>query len=205
MKEVATSTSPEILLPTGYTLTQAEIDLIDTADLDWQSRDVDLDVRMLLGEKNPLPFRSAQTIVERYKGPIIGRQNIYSDATNENIQKLKNKFLVPQEARLRGKNRFATPEQTYFVWYRDRGSCQYCSKSTDPRYNLQIDHIEPWSAGGRTLVDNLACSCKDCNYAKDTMDPIEFMDRIWGPNGREELFELTKAAKDYRAWQRRRR
>ncbi|MDR1517179.1 MAG: HNH endonuclease [Dysgonamonadaceae bacterium] len=32
--------------------------------------------------------------------------------------------------------------------------------------NMHGDHITPWSAGGRTVLDNLQMLCRDCNLRK---------------------------------------
>lgn len=40
------------------------------------------------------------------------------------------------------------------VWYRDRGQCDYCPPETPVRSSLEIDHIQPWSAGGPDTTDN---------------------------------------------------
>lgn len=44
----------------------------------------------------------------------------------------------------------------------DRKKCLYCGS----RAQLQIDHILPWAAGGRTWFWNLAVLCARCNKVK---------------------------------------
>jgi hypothetical protein len=56
----------------------------------------------------------------------------------------------------------------YQVMKRDRFCCQQCgaspAKASD--VELHIDHITPWSKGGRTVLDNLRTLCSGCNLGK---------------------------------------
>ncbi len=50
---------------------------------------------------------------------------------------------------------------------RARGRCEYCLIPTRAQVApFPIDHIEPESAGGRTISSNLALSCPRCNSHK---------------------------------------
>lgn len=48
------------------------------------------------------------------------------------------------------------------VYAADRHACAYCKSS----YQLQLDHIRPWSFGGRTSFWNFMTLCGDCNRVK---------------------------------------
>jgi 5-methylcytosine-specific restriction endonuclease McrA len=48
---------------------------------------------------------------------------------------------------------------------RDSFTCQYCG-NTPPSVILEVDHINPVSKGGDNSIDNLVCSCFDCNRGK---------------------------------------
>lgn len=50
------------------------------------------------------------------------------------------------------------------VWVleRDEETCRSCGATED----LQIDHVVPWSAGGRTEPGNLQVLCRLCNVRK---------------------------------------
>jgi hypothetical protein len=54
------------------------------------------------------------------------------------------------------------------VLYRDRFKCVLCgdSPSINPACVLHVDHIVPWSMGGRTLFDNLRSLCGPCNLGR---------------------------------------
>jgi hypothetical protein len=56
----------------------------------------------------------------------------------------------------------------YKVLSRDKFKCVRCgaSPATDPTCNLHIDHIVPFSKGGKTAPENLQTLCKNCNLGK---------------------------------------
>lgn len=49
-----------------------------------------------------------------------------------------------------------------YVLKRDNYECQKCGTS----YDLQIDHIYPFSLGGGNEVSNLQALCRQCNLSK---------------------------------------
>ncbi len=54
------------------------------------------------------------------------------------------------------------------VLHRDRFKCTLCgdSPSVNPTCVLHVDHIVPWSKGGRTAIDNLRSLCGPCNLGR---------------------------------------
>jgi hypothetical protein len=48
------------------------------------------------------------------------------------------------------------------VWRRDGGRCVECASDFD----LQYDHVIPFSMGGATTIENLQLLCAPCNRAK---------------------------------------
>ena len=48
------------------------------------------------------------------------------------------------------------------VWRRDAGRCVECGSG----FELQYDHVIPFSMGGATTAENLQLLCADCNRAK---------------------------------------
>ena len=56
----------------------------------------------------------------------------------------------------------------YQVLKRDNFKCCACgaSPAKDPSVELHIDHIIPWSKGGKTEFDNLQTLCSKCNLGK---------------------------------------
>jgi len=67
--------------------------------------------------------------------------------------------------RHRDKNRYASNELRLKILKRDKFKCRYCLE-TVLMNTAHIDHVIPWSKGGKTTSDNLVASCNTCNIAK---------------------------------------
>ena len=54
------------------------------------------------------------------------------------------------------------------VLNRDKFRCVFCGKSpaTDIGTKLHIDHIKPFSKGGKSTLENLQTLCEECNLGK---------------------------------------
>lgn len=54
------------------------------------------------------------------------------------------------------------------VLSRDNFRCVFCGKSpaTDIGTKLHIDHIKPFSSGGKSILENLQTLCDECNIGK---------------------------------------
>lgn len=57
------------------------------------------------------------------------------------------------------------------VFERDSHTCQYCG-STE---RLSLDHVVPWSRGGKDTADNLVTACRSCNSKKNARTPDEWL------------------------------
>jgi hypothetical protein len=64
--------------------------------------------------------------------------------------------------------RVAGASLRFLVFRRDSFTCQYCGRKA-PSVPLHVDHIVPWSSGGRTDLANLRTSCDVCNLGKSDM------------------------------------
>jgi len=53
---------------------------------------------------------------------------------------------------------------------RDQGVCAYCGAPGDT-----IDHLTPWSLGGRTTMDNCVTSCAECNFRRGNRPVLDFV------------------------------
>ena len=58
--------------------------------------------------------------------------------------------------------------------YNKNPNCYYCGKSLDYT-EISFDHKIPLSRNGTKTIDNIALSCKNCNFFKHTMTDIEFI------------------------------
>ena len=62
----------------------------------------------------------------------------------------------------------------YKVLCRDRFRCQICGRSPakDIGVEIHVDHIIPWSKGGKNIEQNLRVLCFDCNLGKGAKDEV---------------------------------
>lgn len=67
--------------------------------------------------------------------------------------------------------RFISPALRRAVLERDGFKCTYCGVEDVP---LHCDHIQPYSRGGATSLENLAAACKPCNSSKKDRTPEEW-------------------------------
>jgi 5-methylcytosine-specific restriction endonuclease McrA len=56
------------------------------------------------------------------------------------------------------------------IYARDNDTCQYCGRNL-PRAELNLDHVDPRSQGGKTTWENVVCSCVPCNLRKGGRTP----------------------------------
>jgi len=56
----------------------------------------------------------------------------------------------------------------FHVLHRDRFKCVLCGDSppVNPTCVLHVDHIVPWSKGGRTIIENFRSLCGSCNMGR---------------------------------------
>lgn len=55
------------------------------------------------------------------------------------------------------------------VLARDGYTCYWCSRAGNT-----MDHVIPWSKGGRTTMNNCICACEECNGLRGDMPAEEF-------------------------------
>jgi len=51
------------------------------------------------------------------------------------------------------------------VWIRDEGKCQYCGVNVHIK-SFTLDHVNPKSAGGKSIWTNVVTCCYSCNQKK---------------------------------------
>ena len=115
----------------------------------------------LLIEKNWI--NELDKISNLYERILTGQNDIKS--WNFNIhQTFINKYLL-ENIQLDG-TRFFTKD-TKDTLYQQHSHCAKCSEI---KYsNLEVDHIFPWSNGGRTSINNAQLLCKHCNCSKHNL------------------------------------
>gem|GEM_PF-1920176 len=62
------------------------------------------------------------------------------------------------------------------VLARDHYTCYWCG-----RPGFTMDHVIPWSKGGRTTMANCICACEECNGLRGDLDAAEFAQRMGRP------------------------
>ena len=91
------------------------------------------------------------------------------------VRTVKCAFLVPKVIVLAVFDRLPRQEVKFSrenVFQRDRYMCQYCGKNFERR-ELNLDHVIPRDKGGRTVWENVVCSCIRCNTKKGNKLPRE--------------------------------
>jgi len=58
-----------------------------------------------------------------------------------------------------------SPKIKRAVYERQHGICAHCGGHFELK-QMEADHITPWSAGGKTVIDNCQLLCKTCNRRK---------------------------------------
>lgn len=78
----------------------------------------------------------------------------------------KHPLQPPTPRRLRAMTRIAPPSVRAQVLERDGFRCRRCGTGTQFGARLVIDHIHPFSKGGKTKIENLQTLCVECNAGK---------------------------------------
>lgn len=88
------------------------------------------------------------------------------------------------------------------ILIRDNYTCMFCGKRL-PADELNIDHIIPRSKGGKTIWENVVCSCFSCNNKKGSKFLEEVHMKIihkpFKPKYNLSMFEKVKEPK-YKEW-----
>lgn len=72
------------------------------------------------------------------------------------------------------------------LFKRDSFQCVYCG-NRPPNVLLEIDHIIPFSKGGKDKIENLVTSCFDCNRGKSNRELTEVPNSISNERSQEKL------------------
>ncbi|WP_412540084.1 DEAD/DEAH box helicase family protein [Longispora sp. K20-0274] len=97
--------------------------------------------------------------------------------------------------RERDPRRSFTQNDRAALWNSTNGKCAICGD--DLGEDWEPDHIDPWSAGGRTLLVNGQPTCKPCNRKKGKMTSGTKASTVFTP------VQMQAASNALRAWQKR--
>jgi len=97
-------------------------------------------------------------------------QSFVDWANQEEIEILENSTLTSSTLK-KSTGRDPSLRLRFKVMKRDNFSCVQCGSSPakDNTVELHIDHINPWSLGGQTTMENLQTLCLKCNLGKGNL------------------------------------
>lgn len=96
-------------------------------------------------------------------------------AHDEAIRTVRGAICVPRVLLLNEFNRVPRAPlrlSRRHVYMRDDYTCQYCGGRPGVK-ELNLDHVQPRSRGGRSTWENLVTSCRRCNLEKGWSTPSE--------------------------------
>ena len=96
-------------------------------------------------------------------------------ALDEAIRTMRGLICIPRVLLLNEFNRVPRAPlrlSRRHVYMRDDFTCQYCGSRPGVK-ELNLDHVQPRSRGGRSTWENLVTSCRRCNLQKGRSTPSE--------------------------------
>lgn len=133
--------------------------------------------KIVLFDKNYVPigiisWKKAINLICREKVEPVGKSFLV-------IKTMDNEVKIPKFLRLLNiiKNLYhrIVPCRKKTVFIRDKYTCLYCGKKIS---HPTLDHILPKSRGGKSIFENLATSCFECNQKKGNKTPREVNMRL---------------------------
>lgn len=89
------------------------------------------------------------------------------------VERARRKRRELRNVRLEELDWICKPQDLLKLFEAQEGKCAYCSVELTASI-IQIDHKIPLTRGGKHNFNNLALSCRDCNYLKHTRTASEF-------------------------------
>jgi hypothetical protein len=96
------------------------------------------------------------------------RQALEAFVSYANSEEMVPPAIKESRAPVRRTSRSPDLRLRFKVLQRDHFRCCACgaSPSVTPGILLEVDHITPWSKGGKTIIENLQTLCLACNQGK---------------------------------------
>lgn len=117
----------------------------------------------------PLSKYHACTYERRFKGWRKALEKFIEYVESEDKEYSAPKSDLKEVSRKTSKN--INLRLRFKVLYRDNFKCKKCGRlpATNPKIDLHVDHIKPYSKGGETELSNLQTLCSDCNQGKSNL------------------------------------
>jgi hypothetical protein len=129
--------------------------------------------RVISSNQTQITFTADRALMEKFEQlrGLLAHQNVDPNYTELfhliADQALKKLMPTPPAEKPRvteSKSRFLPVNLKRVVWQRDQGKCTY--PGCGSRFMLEYDHIQPYSNGGKSTVENLRLLCRAHNQWK---------------------------------------
>jgi HNH endonuclease len=110
---------------------------------------------------------------KRYFGGWVGACLRFLESRSEGSLSVPRSRVVPP--RSSAVSRDVQPGLRLRVYERDRFRCVYCGRGrfTNADVELHVDHVHPFSRGGKTEIENLQTLCSTCNLGKSARTDVQ--------------------------------
>jgi hypothetical protein len=120
--------------------------------------------------ENSNPKYSYTTYKTRFGGWVNAWKYYYTEYLKDSLPKMEGVAVISDSPTKveRERIRDIPLKLRLRVLKRDNYKCVFCgaSPAIDPGVHLQVDHINPFSKGGKTELENLQTLCQRCNWGK---------------------------------------
>lgn len=121
-----------------------------------------------------LPDRSLATLFATDKEALAMKRRCCKKLKHYKIVKIKDESIKKKTIEEKTKRRCFSEKERNDIYAKSEGRCALCGKFT--RFDeFTIDHILPISRNGSNDLDNLQCTCKQCNGIKQNLTEPELM------------------------------
>lgn len=136
-------------------------DLRDTYALNGREKEIAAFVENFHSRVYSEDWRISDIKIQRFYDNARGG---WSERLNENRKNTMKEFLI-KELKLRqlDENRQISEEDKIAIYGKVNGCCEKCSKKFKDYKEPEYHHIELYSEGGETTIDNIMVLCQDCH------------------------------------------